>query len=49
MSKSLELIKNHDFTINQISENLGYKNQFYFSKEFKKHFGMSPTIYRKKD
>lgn len=48
MSKAIELIKHHEFTISQISETVGYKNQFYFSKEFKKFYSDSPTIYRKK-
>ena len=48
MSKAIELIKHHEFTISQISETVGYKNQFYFSKEFKKFYNDSPTIYRKK-
>ena len=47
MSKAIELIKHHEFTISQISETVGYKNQFYFSKEFKKIYDDSPSSYRK--
>ena len=31
----------------EIAEELGYKDASHFSKFFKKHVGMSPTIFRK--
>lgn len=35
MQKAVELLKRKTFSISQIAYALGYKNQFYFSKEFK--------------
>lgn len=34
-------------TVEEISLELGYEDQFYFSRFFKKHTGVSPSIYRK--
>ena len=48
MRKACELLNHKTFTIEQISENLGYKNQFYFSKEFKKYYTVAPTQYKQK-
>ena len=48
MRKACELLNHKTFTIEQISENLGYKNQFYFSKEFKKYYLVPPTQYKQK-
>ena len=45
MERALELIKKQTFSISQIAYAVGYKNQFYFSKEFKQYFGMSPSKY----
>lgn len=41
------LLNNTKYTINEISLSLGYTNQFYFSKAFKKVYGISPSQYRK--
>jgi AraC-like DNA-binding protein len=35
-----------DITVKEVSEMLGFEDQFHFSKAFKKHFGESPSIYR---
>lgn len=40
------LLKNHDFTIGEISEKVGFKNNSYFSVAFKKKTGLSPIQYR---
>lgn len=46
MQRAVELLKKKKaFSISQIAYALGYKNQFYFSKEFKKHFGVPPSKY----
>ena len=45
MQKAVELLKRKTFSISQIAYALGYKNQFYFSKEFKKYFGLPPSKY----
>lgn len=36
-----------DLSIRQISENLGFCDQFYFSRCFARHYGLSPLKYRK--
>ena len=35
-----------EFGIGQIAQILGYCDQSYFSSEFKKHYGIYPTVYR---
>ncbi|MFV0440639.1 MAG: helix-turn-helix domain-containing protein [Lachnospirales bacterium] len=42
-----ELLSTTDMQINEISENIGYDDPFYFSRIFKKRLGMSPIHYRK--
>lgn len=34
-------------SISQIAREVGFSNQYYFSSAFKKHFGVSPTIFRR--
>ena len=36
------------WSINQISETLGFCDQFYFSRRFKHKYGQTPLEYRKK-
>ena len=45
MERSLVLMKKKTMTISEISFKIGYKNQFYFSKEFKEYYGVSPSEY----
>ena len=40
-----ELLKNGNFSVSEISENLGYSSLAYFSAAFKKATGLSPTEY----
>ncbi|CQR58709.1 response regulator transcription factor [Paenibacillus riograndensis] len=47
MEKAAELLKQTDCKSYEISEKVGYGNPQYFSVLFKKHFGMSPSDYRK--
>jgi AraC-like DNA-binding protein len=42
-----QMLKNTNLTVAQVSEHLGYSEQFYFSRCFKQSFGMSPREYRK--
>jgi AraC-like DNA-binding protein len=42
-----ELIINTSMQIKAISESLGFTNQYYFSRAFKKMFGFSPVLYKK--
>jgi AraC family transcriptional regulator of arabinose operon len=48
LQKSIELLNSKKFTISQIADYCGYKNQFYYSREFKKFFGCPPTKYKQK-
>lgn len=40
-----ELIRNTSMNISEIADYLGYSDVFYFSKLFKKKFGISPSRY----
>lgn len=40
------MIKTTSLTLEQIAENVGYENESYFSKVFKKHTGIPPSQYR---
>lgn len=42
MSKAIDLLQNKTFTINQVAEDIGYKNTAGFIKAFKKYFGHTP-------
>ena len=45
MRRAVELLNKESFSIAQIAYCVGYKNQFYFSKEFKNYFGVTPSKY----
>jgi len=47
MEKARELLLKSSLTIAEVAEQSGYIDYFYFSKLFKKSFGVSPTAYRK--
>lgn len=44
--KAVELLKNSDFSITRIAEDLQYQSIHSFSKAFRKNFGISPTVYQ---
>jgi AraC-like DNA-binding protein len=48
LEKAIELLKNTDFTIKDISEAVGYKYSYYFIKVFRKAYGMAPGEFRSK-
>lgn len=45
MLKASALIKEQKYSIKEISDKLGYSDQYNFSTAFKKHFGSSPSHY----
>jgi AraC-like DNA-binding protein len=47
LEKAKELLENGDLTVAQISRQIGYNDVYHFSKLFKKHFSISPLMYRK--
>jgi AraC-like DNA-binding protein len=49
ISMAEELLRNTPFSINVISEKLGYSSQFHFSRAFQKTHGVPPSRYRKEN
>lgn len=47
MKKACELMKNSMLSISGIARSVGYKDQFQFSKMFKKTIGISPSQYKR--
>ena len=47
INKAKELLKNTDYSIQEISSLSGYENPLYFSRIFRKQTGFSPSHYRK--
>lgn len=48
INKARELLKDSNYSIQEISSLVGYDNQLYFSRMFKKQTGCSPSQYREK-
>ena len=46
MEQAKNLLAYTTLPIKEISQNIGYSNQFYFSAIFKKQTGVSPSVYR---
>lgn len=42
-----ELLGDQSISIQDIVQRVGYKDYFHFNKLFKKHFGITPSKYRK--
>ncbi|MBC7960283.1 MAG: helix-turn-helix transcriptional regulator, partial [Vallitaleaceae bacterium] len=49
MEKSKELLKSSAMKVFEISQVVGYEDQHYFSYNFRKQTGMTPTEYRKSE
>lgn len=47
MKKAAELLTDDTMTIAQVSYKIGIDDPYYFSKNFKSYYGISPTQYRK--
>jgi AraC-like DNA-binding protein len=45
LEKAIKLLK-QPLTIEQVASNVGFSDAFYFSRQFKKYYGISPTRYR---
>ena len=45
IEKALELLKNSEYTVEEIIHQIGYDNDSYFYRIFKKKFGISPKEY----
>ena len=46
INKSIELLEISDYEINRIALDVGFANQSYFTKVFKKETGITPKKYR---
>jgi AraC-like DNA-binding protein len=46
-AEAKNILLNTDLTVKEISDKLGYKDVFYFSRLFKKYVGVAPNVYRK--
>jgi AraC-like DNA-binding protein len=47
IAEAKNILLNTDMSVKEISEELGYKDMFYFSRVFKRITGVSPSSYRK--
>ena len=45
LKKAAELIAEKKYTVYEVADMIGYNDTKYFSSEFKKKFGVSPTEY----
>lgn len=46
LEKAKKLLEETDLSIQQIAERVGYSDQFYFSKKFKRAYALSPLSFR---
>ena len=49
MSRAKELLKDEKLSMKEICMEVGYSDPNYFSRIFKKNFGMTPTEYRESE
>lgn len=47
MQKAAALLKDANLSVETVAASAGYRDQFHFSREFKKNTGLSPTDYRR--
>ena len=47
LSRAAKMLCESDMSVGEISEQLGFSTQFYFSEQFKSRYGVSPLVYRK--
>ena len=43
LEQAIELLKDGDYTVQEVSSLVGYSDPLYFSRIFKKHVGYSPS------
>ena len=49
LNAATDLLKTGAFSVSEIADQCGFSDVYYFSKCFKKHFGISPSAYRKQE
>lgn len=47
LNKAKQLMLGSDSLLREVAHMVGYKDEFYFSRKFKKAFGISPSVYMK--
>ena len=47
LSKAAMLLRSHDYSIRELCDRVGYTDEVYFVREFKKFFGFPPKKYRR--
>lgn len=48
MERAQTLLQTGDMTVQEVAFVCGYQDPLYFSRAFSKHFGISPTDYKKR-
>lgn len=49
VNKAMELMRNTNMSIGEVASMVGYPNQLYFSKVFRKYQGLPPRVWRQED
>ncbi len=49
LERASQLLTETDMTVREVSEVLGYRDLFFFSRQFKNHFGVPPGTVRRTD
>lgn len=48
LERGLELLKSGEYTVSAVSKECGFSDECYFSREFKKHYGFAPGVFKEK-
>ena len=46
LHRACELLKTTDLSMQEVAQEIGFNDQFYFSRLFRRHLRMAPTAYR---
>ena len=46
MTKAAELLKDNNSYIKEVAISVGFEDQLYFSRQFKRYYGVTPSEYR---
>lgn len=49
MMRAKQLLANSDMSIKEVANQIGFNDNMYFSRAFKKHFGINPTDFKKQE
>ena len=45
LNHASDLLLSEQFSVTQVAELCGYENVYYFSRQFKEHIGVTPTVF----